>query len=273
MFSYLRLAALFGALVGIFGLLGFLFGGFIGLTFALILAIAMNFLSFYYSDSFVVKMYGAQEVSKEELPDIHSIVKKQSEKAGIPKPKVYMMETQNPNAFATGRNPESSLVCITTGLVDKLNKEEIEGVISHELSHIKNRDTLISTIAGTLAGAISIIGEILWFSSLGGDDRNPLALIIGIFLAPLGATLIRLAISRSRENIADSTAAEITSPLNLASALKKISEHSKKNPIRRGSRATSHLFIINPFKGSFLTKLFSTHPPLEERISNLESMA
>ncbi|MCJ7450139.1 MAG: zinc metalloprotease HtpX [Candidatus Nanohaloarchaeota archaeon QJJ-9] len=272
--SKIRLTALFAVLVAVFGAVGLYFGGASGMVLGLIVAGAMNFVSYFYSDKMVVKMHRAEALSEEEAPEIHSIVEKLSEKAGIPKPKVYAMDESTPNAFATGRKPSKSIVCVTSGLISNLSKDEVEGVLAHELSHIKNRDTLIQTVAGTLAGAISIIAHFLWFSTFDNDNQNPLFLIGAIVLAPLAASMIKLAISRSREFSADSSASKLTEPEKLASALESIesSVSASRKPMKRGSEGTSHLYIVNPFRKSGLAKLFSTHPPTEERIERLRSL-
>jgi heat shock protein HtpX len=268
----LRLAILFSLLIALFGGFGYLLGGYFGLTFALILAFLLNFWAYYSSDKFVISLYRAKPLKDEK---IEGMVKKLCKKMGLPTPKIYYVESNNPNAFATGRNPKNSAVCLTTGLLNYLDEKEIEGVISHELAHIKNRDTLISTIAGTFAGAISLVAEMLMWSTIFGgsrENRSPAVLIIGAILAPLAATIVQMAISRSREFYADYIGAMNSSPLGLASALKKISEYSQKHPLNFGTRATAHMFIINPFRADLLTALFSTHPPVEERIRRLEKM-
>ncbi len=259
---------LLGILTGLFLLIGYIFGGLAGATVGLIIAFAMNFITFYFSDKIVLAMYGAKEMDEKDHKDLHKSVEKIAGKMGIPKPKMYIIQMDVPNAFATGRSPENSAIAFTTGILDKLNHKELEGVISHELSHVKNRDTLISTMAATLGGAITWLAYMFYFSS-DDDNKNPLSFILLFILAPLAATLIKLAITRSREYLADQTGAMHANPLDLASALEKISSYSGKinNP------STAHLFIVNNFSGSSMINLFSTHPPIEERIHRLKQMA
>ena len=274
--AYFRLAVLLALLSGILMAIGMYVAGTSGLIFALILSLLINLFSYYYSDKIVLAMYNAKEF---EDAEINYIVEELAKKAGIPKPKVYIVDSMQPNAFATGRDPEHSAVCVTAGLLQLLDAEEIEGVLSHEISHIKNRDILVSTIAASLASAISFLADMLfWSSFFGGNNREGdvgiLGYLIGIILAPLAATIIQLAISRSREFLADETGAKICGkPLALASALKKISEYAKNIPMSRGSPSTAHMWIVNPFSSGFLSKLFSTHPPVEERIARLERLA
>jgi heat shock protein HtpX len=262
---------LLGLLTGIFLAIGFAFGGMFGMTIAFIIALILNFISYWFSDKIVLKIYGAKPSSNKQLNDI---VEKVAKQAGIPKPRVYTMKTNVPNAFATGRNPKNAAIAVTEGLLE-LEPDEIEGVIGHEIGHIKNRDILTSTIAATIAGAISYVAQMAYWSMFSDDRRsggNMIALILVIIFAPLAALLIRLAISRSMEYRADYTGAIITkNPSGLASALKKISEFSAHNPIR-GNSATSHMWIVNPFQKNWFTNLFSTHPPIDERIKRLEKM-
>ncbi len=267
-----RLSMLFATLIALLGFMGYLFGGSTGLVVGLVFALGMNFFSYFYSHKMVVKMYGAQPLKREVHGWAHDKVEALAEKSGIPKPEVYLMDQRTPNAFATGRNPDNSIVCVTSGLLDSLDREEVEGVLAHEIAHIKNRDTLIQSIAGVFGGAISLLAQILWFSSLDGEARNPLLMIGGMILAPLAASMVQMAISRSREFLADSSAAEVTDPVYLADALKSIENSVSANPMKSGAKGASHLFIINPFKKDTLSKLFSTHPPTEERIKRLEGM-
>lgn len=266
-----RISILFALLVAVFGAVGYIFGGIFGLVLALGIAIFLNFWAYYKSDEFVIRLYRARDLKDKK---IENIVQKLCLKMDLPTPKLYYIDAENPNAFATGRNPKNSAICLTTGLMKYLDEEEIEGVVAHELAHIKNRDTLISTIAGTFAGAISIIAEMMFWTNLFGDgrDRNPLIMIVGMFLAPIAATIVQLAISRSREFYADYIGAINSNPIYLANALRKISNYSQRLPMRFGTRATAHMFIINPFKGDFFTNLFSTHPSVEERIKRLEKL-
>jgi len=264
----LRTAFLLGLLTAIFLAIGFYFAGVYGMLVGLAMAFLINFTSYWYSDKIVLSMYRAKPLSEKDFPTIHESLKKLAEKAGIPKPKLFLVDMPIPNAFATGRNPKNSAVAITKGLLN-LSKDEIEGVIAHEISHIKHRDTLISTMAATIAGALSWLAYIFYF---GSDERNAFSFILLFILAPLAATIIRLAISRNREFFADKEGAEISDPLSLANALEKISMYAKKFRIQ-GNPSTSHLFIVNPFSSGTLVKLFSTHPPVEERIARLRKMA
>ena len=273
--SFLRTATLLGLLTGILLVIGFLWAGIQGMTIFLIIALALNFFSYWYSDKIVLAMYRAKPISKSENPKLHAIVDRVAEEMNIPKPKIYFINLPVLNAFATGRSPKNAAVAVTTGLMKSLDSDEIEGVISHELSHVKNRDTLTSTIAATVAGAIAYIAQMAWWGAFGGERRQGGSVILLplVILAPLAATLIQLAISRTREYAADKTGA-ITSkkPLALASALDKISRVAEHYPLR-GNAATSHLFIVNPFSGDALVNLFSTHPPVQERIKRLKDLS
>lgn len=255
-----------GFLFGLVMLIGYFFGGFFGLTLGLVIAFAMNFITYWYSDKIVLWMYRAKDYNDKE---INGMVEKLAKKAGIPKPRVCIAEMDVPNAFATGRSPGHSAVCVTKKLVDELTSKEIEGVLAHELSHIKNRDTLTSTIAATMAGAITWLGYVFWFGD--SENRNIFSYILLFILAPLAAMLIQMAISRSREYVADENGASISSPSGLADALEKIAGVVKEKPIR-GNSSTSHLFIVNPFSGGALVNIFSTHPPIHERIKRLRAM-
>ena len=254
-------------------------GGRSGMTMALIFALAMNLFSYWFSDKIVLKMYRAQEVSEGEAPELYSIVRRLSQKAEIPMPKVYIMEQDQPNAFATGRNPSHAAVAVTTGIMRILSREELEGVIGHELSHVKHRDILIGTIAATVAGAISFLAQMAqWAMIFGGrsdDDEggSPIAAFVMMIVGPIAALLIQMAISRSREYAADEGGAKLAgNPRFLAGALKKLDMTSKRIPME-ARPATAHMFIVNPLSGGGLLKLFSTHPPIEERIARLEAMA
>jgi heat shock protein HtpX len=255
---------------------GAAFGGQSGMTIALIIALAMNGFSYWFSDKLVLKMYKAKEVSESEAPELYSIVRRLSQRAELPMPKVYIMNQDQPNAFATGRNPSHAAVAVTTGIMRILEREELEGVIGHELSHIKHRDILIGTVAATVAAAISYLAHMAqWAMIFGGrddDDGNPLVAIVMMIVAPIAAMLIQMAISRSREYAADSGGAGIAgNPRHLASALKKLHMASQKVPMK-AEPATAHMFIVSPLSGKSMTKLFSTHPPMEERVARLESM-
>jgi heat shock protein HtpX len=270
-----RTALLLGLLTGILLAIGYFFAGFAGMTLFLIIAFVLNFVTYWFSDRIVLAMYRAKEIPKNQEPRLHGIVEKLSKEAKIPKPKIYIVRTENPNAFATGRSPKHAAVAVTSGLLESLDRDEIEGVLSHELAHIKSRDTLTSTIAATVAGAIAFIAQIAWWSMFMGDrKRGGNALLFPlIILAPIAATLVQLAISRTREYKADQNGSIFSKkPLSLASALEKISNAVLRNPIR-GNAATSHLFIVNPFKGNSFVNLFSTHPPVGERVKRLEKIA
>ncbi len=269
--AFIRTTLLLGLLTGIFLGAGFLLAGFFGAIIALFFAFFLNFFSYWYSDKIVLKMYRAKKLENEEIKEI---VSRLAKKAKIPKPELYSINTQAPNAFATGRNEKNSAVVVTKGLIDNLDKEEIEGVLAHELSHIKNHDILISTMAATIGGAVSFLANIAWWSLFMGDsDRNSLMFLPLLILAPVGAMIVQLAISRTREYGADYSAGIITkNPIGLAKALRKIEGFARANPVR-GNSATSHLFIINPFKADAMAKLFSTHPSTGERIKRLEDLA
>jgi heat shock protein HtpX len=255
-------------------------GGQSGLMFAIFFAGIMNFGAYWFSDKIVLRMYRAKEVSESDASQLHDLVRNLASIMNMPMPKVYIVPEHAPNAFATGRNPDHAAVAVTVGLLDMLNRDELEGVLAHELGHIKNRDTLISTIAATFAGALSHLANMsMWSHLLGGrsnDDEggHPMAGLLGVIVAPIAASLIQMAISRSREFMADETGAQlITNPLALASALQKIDAWKKQIPMTHGTPATAHLFIINPFSGAGLAHLFSTHPPTVERVARLEKMA
>ena len=252
-------------------------GGRSGMILALVFAGVMNVGSWWFSDKIVLKLNRARPVTPEEAPDLHASIERLARKAGMPKPKVCLVEDPAPNAFATGRNPAHGVVAATTGLIGMMSRDEVEGVLAHELSHIKNRDTLVMAIAATIAGAIMMIASMLrWgliFGGIGGGGRgrgtNPFAMIIMIIVAPLAAMLIQMAISRSREFGADRGAKEIMgTPMPLVSALRKLDRGAKEIPMRHASPQTAHLYIVNPFRGG-ITKLFSTHPPVEARIEHL----
>jgi len=253
-------------------------GGKNGLVIAFIFASIMNIGTYWFSDKIVLAMYGAKEVTNAEAPEIHSVVRELSIRAGLPMPKVYVINTDTPNAFATGRNPEHAAVAVTRGIVKLLSREELSGVLGHELAHIKNRDILIGTIAATIAGAISMLANMTqWSMFFGGrrDDRgggHPAVAIIMMILAPIAAMLIQMAISRSREYLADEGGSKIAgNPQSLATALGKLHKGVQMMPMD-ANPATAHMFIVSPLtSGGFLT-LFSTHPPIEERIRRLERM-
>jgi heat shock protein HtpX len=255
-------------------------GGQAGMTFALIFAFAMNFFAYWFSDKMVLAMYKARPVTEAEAPELYYIVRNLARKADIPMPRVYIIQQDQPNAFATGRNPKHAAVAVTTGIMRILSQDEIGGVISHELAHIKHRDILISTIAATIAGAIGYLAHMAqWALIFGGfgrsddDGGNPFVALIMILIVPIAAMIIQLAVSRSREYAADAGGARIAgNPRHLAGALRKLHYAAQQIPMK-ANEATSHLFIVNPLSGKTMMKLFSTHPPLEERITRLESMS
>ena len=249
-------------------------GGKQGMTIALLFAFGMNFFAYWYSDKIVLKMYRAQEVTESEAPELFGVVRSLIQKAGMPMPKVYIIPQDQPNAFATGRNPEHAAVAVTTGIMHILSREELQGVIGHELSHILHRDILISTVAATIAGAISYLTYFAMFFGHGDDDDggNPIIALLMFIIGPIAALIIQMAISRSREYAADQGGAHLAgNPRYLSSALRKLNAASQQIPMK-ANPATSHMFIVNPLTGGGLAKLFSTHPPIEERIARLESM-
>jgi heat shock protein HtpX len=255
---------------------GRVFGGQNGMLIALIFAAVMNFVSYFFSDKIALAMYRARPVSREELPRAYQAVERLTQKIGIPMPKIYVIPTESPNAFATGRNPSHASVAVTQGILDLLNDEELEGVLAHELGHVRNRDILISSVAATVAGAITYLAQVAkWGMIFGGverDDRDRgggLAGLLMIFLAPFAAMLIQLAVSRSREYQADETGAHTTgNPYALASALQKLDAYSRRLPMA-ATPSTAHLFIIQPLLGMSFGNLFSTHPPIAKRIERL----
>lgn len=281
MWNNLKTTLLLACLTGVLLAIGQLWGGRQGLTIALIFAAVMNLGSYFFSDKIAIASSGAQPIAREDNPRIYQIVERLAAKANIPVPKIYMIPTDSPNAFATGRNPEHASVAVTRGILELCNDTEIEGVLAHELGHVRNRDILISAVVATIAGAITYIAQmVMWaemfggFGGGGGNDReggggifSALAMMI---MAPLAATLIQLAISRSREYQADSTGAHITgNPQGLASALEKIDQWSKRLPMRV-SPSTAHLYCAQPLtSGQIFSSLFSTHPPIEKRIARL----
>ncbi len=265
----------------IFILVGSAIGGKSGAIYAFIFAAAMNFFSYWFSDKIVLRMYGAQEVTQGEAPVLYQIVGELVNKASLPMPKIYMIESDTPNAFATGRNPEHAAVAVTSGIMRILSKEELSGVIGHELSHIRHRDILISTLAATMAGAIAMLARMAqWGAIFGGgrsddDDRggnNFLFVLVFSIVASIAAMLIQLAISRSREYLADEGGAHLSNPLYLARALGKLDTAAQRIPMD-ASPSTAHMFIVNPLRGGGVLSLFSTHPPIEDRIARLEEMA
>lgn len=280
MFNSIKTVLLLGALTGLLMFIGGLIGGRGGVYIAFIFALVMNFGSYWFSDKIVLRMYRAQEVSESAAPGLYSIVRNLALKANLPMPRVYIIPKETPNAFATGRNENHAVVAVTEGIMRILNKEELEGVIAHELSHIKNKDMLISSIAATIAGAISMLASMAqWAAIFGGgsssdddDHGGIIGLIAMAIIAPIAATVIQMTISRSREYLADSGAAGITkNPYGLAGALEKLERSSQIMPMD-AQPATAHLFIVNPLSGKALMNLFSTHPPIAERVARLRSM-
>ena len=257
--------------------IGRVFGGQNGMLIALVFAAVLNFVSYFFSDKIALTMYRAQPVTRDELPRAYQIVERLTQKIGIPMPKMYVIPTDSPNAFATGRNPEHASVAVTQGILNLLNDEELEGVLAHELGHVRNRDILLSSIAATIAGAITYLAEIgRWGMIFGGYERDRegrggggLAALFMLILAPIAAMLIQLAVSRSREYQADASGAHYTgNPYALASALAKLDAYSKRLPLQ-ATPSTAHLFIVQPFLGQSLMSLFQTHPPIAKRIERL----
>ncbi len=280
-----KTAVLLAALTGLLMAVGAMFGGRSGMTIMFVISMLMNFASYWYSDKIVLSMYGAREVTADNAADLIRIVAGLAKKASLPMPKVYIMDTEVPNAFATGRDPEHAAVAVTTGIMRALNFSELEGVLAHELGHIKHRDTLISTVVASVAGVITMIANIAQWSAFFGfgrsdDDDNGIGgiveLVFLIVLAPLAATLIKLGISRSREYLADEAGGTFSgNPLALAKALEKIEFFAKERVLPEATPSTSHMFIINPFSGSksFMMNLFSTHPTTAQRIARLQEQA
>lgn len=268
---------LMAALTALFMVGGQALGGQQGMVIALVLALAMNLFAYWNSDKMALSMNKAREVSEAEAPDLHRMVADLAVRAEIPKPKVYVVDNPTPNAFATGRNPDHAAVAVTTGIMQALNRQELEGVMAHELAHIKNRDILIGSIAAVMAGAISYLATMAQFAMIFGGrddegDSNPLVMIVMMIVAPLAASLIQMAISRSREYIADATGAQICgNPKSLASALNKLANFNQQRPMDVNP-ASAQMYIVNPLKGGSIAKLFSTHPPMEERINRLLAM-
>lgn len=277
--NYLKTTVLLAALTAFLIFMGDAFGGRQGAVIALIFAGVMNIGSYWFSDKIVLRIYKAKEVIETDQPELFGIVRELAVRAGLPMPKVYVMPGDTPNAFATGRNPSHAAVAVTAGIIELLTKDELSGVIAHELSHIENRDILISTIAATIAGAIGYLAYMAYFASLfGGRDfnrgANPMVMIAMMIFAPMAAMIIQMAISRSREYVADKGGAAISgNSLYLASALGKLESFNKRVPMQGVKDATAHMFIVSPLSGGGMRKLFSTHPPIEERIKRLRAMA
>ena len=273
--NWMKTFLLMTVLMGIALLIGNLIGGQQGMITAFFIAAAMNFGAYWFSDKIVLSMYGAQEVDESQAPGLYAIVRRLATGAGMPMPKVYIIPADQPNAFATGRDPNHAAVAVTEGITRLLNEQELEGVLAHELAHVRHRDILISTIAATIAGAVMMISRFALFFG-GRDDEegggNAIVALVAMIVAPIAAMLIQMAISRSREYAADAGGAEISNnPMALASALRKLEQGREAVPMD-ANPATAHMFIVNPFSGGGLVNLFSTHPPISERIARLEKM-
>ena len=278
--NQIRTVILLGLLTGVIVWIGRLFGGPQGMIIALVFAMIMNFASYWFSDKIVLAMYRAREISPDEAPELYNMVRELAGNAGLPMPRIYIVPSQAPNAFATGRDPKHAVVAVTEGILRLLSMDELRGVLAHELSHIKNRDILIGSVAATLAGVVMILADMArWgaiFGTFGGDDDEGggiIGLLVVSIVAPIAAVLIQMAISRSREFLADATGAKIShNPEGLARALEKLSYASQKIPMVEARPQTAHMFIVNPLTGKGIATLFSTHPPVEERIRRLRSM-
>jgi heat shock protein HtpX len=277
--NYLRTAILLAGLTALFMAVGYLIGGQSGALIALVVAAGMNFVAYWNADSLVLSMHGAQEVDARSAPELYQIVGELAARAGLPMPRVFLMDNPQPNAFATGRNPQHAAVAATTGLLQMLSRDEIAGVLAHELAHVRNHDTLTMTITATIAGAISMLAQFGLFFGGGNRSNNGLGLIgtlAMVILAPIAAMLVQMAISRTREYGADALGAEISGqPMALASALARIENaaHQIENPVAEQHPATAHLFIINPLSGARMDNLFATHPATENRIAALRDIA
>jgi len=273
---------LLGLLTALILWIGDLVGGRVGLVIALVLAVGMNGYSYWYSDRMVLSATGAEEVLPEHAPELHGMVSSLAQRAGLPMPRVYVIPEEAPNAFATGRDPEHAAVAFTEGVLRTLDREELEGVAAHELAHIKNRDILISTVAATLAGAVMYIAQIAQFTAFFGgwgrsDDDDSgggiLGLLLAAIVAPVAAMMLQMAVSRSREYLADAEGARIAgTPVGLANALGRLEEAAEREELLCASESTAHMYIVNPLSGEGLARLFSTHPPMEERIRRLLEM-
>ena len=284
MHSTLRTIGLFMLLIGLFTAIGYVIGGMynenwiVGALIFLVLAAILNIISYFFSSKIVLWSYKAKIVRKEDAPRLHELVSKICMKSDMPMPRIAIIPTSTPNAFATGRNKNNAVVAATEGLMTLLSDDELEGVLAHEMAHVKNRDILVMSVAATIAGAISFAARIVWFNMMfGGRGRgndNIVLLLVVMITAPLAALLLQLAISRNREYKADREGAlMIQRPLALARALEKLEEGNKRNPIRRGNPATSNMFIVNPFRGGGFITLFMTHPPMKKRIAKLHKLA
>jgi heat shock protein HtpX len=281
MYNTLKTGVLLVLLAAILMLIGGAVGGRGGLVIAMILALGMNVVSYWYSDRIVLSLYGAQEISEAEAPQLYGIVRRLAQRARIPMPRIYLLPSQSPNAFATGRNPQHAAIAVTEGILRLLQQRELEGVLAHELAHIKNRDTLTMTVTATIAGAVMFLASMARFAAFFGgfsrdqddDGGGVLGLLVAAIVAPLAATLVQMAISRAREYAADATGAQIAgTPYGLADALEKLAYAVQRVPASV-TPATAHLFIVNPLNRQSFATLFSTHPPLEERIQRLRRTA
>lgn len=277
--NMLKTGILLTALTLLLIAIGNMLGGQTGLLIALVLAAIMNLGAYWFSDKLVLAMSGAQPISEQEAPELYAMVRRLCQRANLPMPRLYLIPEEQPNAFATGRDPHHAAVGITQGLLRLMDRQEVEGVVAHELAHIKNRDTLIMAVAATIAGAISYLAHMFYYASLFAGSRderggNPIAALAMLILAPIAATIIQLAISRSREYEADRVGAEIAgTPIGLANALRKLELAAQRIPMHHAEPATAHMYIVNPLSGGGLMALFSTHPPVKERIRRLEAMA
>jgi heat shock protein HtpX len=278
--NWLKTSILMAAIVALFGVLGSALGGADGMILALVFGGAMNFFAYWFSDKMVLRMYNARDVDESSAPQFYATIRELARKAGLPMPRVYLIDEEQPNAFATGRNPENAAVAATTGILGLLSAREIRGVMAHELAHVRHRDILISTISATMAGAISSLARFAMFFGGGRDSNgrsaNPLAGLLLALLAPLAATLIQMAISRAREFEADRGGAEISGdPEALAGALAKIDRYARGIPMIAAEEhpATAQMMIMNPLRGGGIANLFSTHPPTEERVARLRALA
>jgi len=282
MINKLKTTLLLSLLTVLMVLMGNAIGGQTGMVVAFLIALIMNFVSYWYSDKIVLRMYGAREVSEHGHPAFYNMVKRLAIQAHLPMPRVYIIPSESPNAFATGRNPDHAAVAATEGIMRILSTEELEGVMAHELAHVKNRDILVGSIAATFAGAIAMLGNMLQWGAIlgmgrndeGEGDGNLISSLVMAIVAPLMAMMIQMAVSRSREYLADETGARICGrPLALANALRKLHSASQRMPLRGAQPATAHMFIVNPLFGASIMKWFSTHPPMDERIARLEALA
>ncbi len=278
----IKTTLLLGLLTVLIIMIGGAVGGQQGMVVAFVLAGIMNLGSYWFSDKIVLSMYGAREIAPQEHPEIHQMIMELAQHAGLPNPRVYLIEDDSPNAFATGRNPEHAVLAVTSGILRILSRQELKGVLAHEMAHVKNRDILIGSIAATMAGAIMILANMARWAAIFGGSRNSeegeggggiLGIIVMTIVAPIAAMLIQMAISRSREYLADATGASFSgNPLGLAGALEKLQIASQRLPMASPNPATAHMFIVNPLSGRSLFNLFSTHPPIEERIARLQAM-